>query len=579
MGIIRELPKGLVEKIAAGEVVERPASVVKELVENSIDAGAQKICVDISEGGKGHIAVMDDGRGMEPVDVGLCVVRHASSKISSDADLMNIRTMGFRGEALAAIGAVSRLSVESKLNRPDILEGSKIDIEGGLAGKPSVVGCPGGTKIIVSDLFFNVPARKKFLRSSQVEYGHISECVMTFALAYPEIRFELIHGGKRAFVFNAGDIRSRMIAVMGSKALENALSVDEEVPSISVKGFVSEFGRAAGKDVHIFLNKRPVRDRLLMHAVTQAFGERLHAGQYPASVLWLSIDPSKVDVNVHPAKREVKFAESGVVHDFIMCAVRKVISAAPAKISATDVSKDFSAGVEKAINRFEEGRLLSMEKRPMSFLPQTAEKCISKEMTFSDDRQTFLRPLGQFASTYIVCEDPDGTLVLIDQHAAHERLGFDELKRQYAAGSVHVQRLLVPEIVELGDKGVSYITEHSDSIAAAGFEVENFGGGSLVVKSVPALLGGLGTDHLFHEVARELEEFGGSHTVDQVVEHIFAVIACHRQVRGGDRLAADEISRLVSDVERENVTTCPHGRPAVVKIEKGEIEKWFKRTV
>lgn len=557
MGRINKLPRDLIEKIAAGEVVERPSSVVKELVENSIDAGARLISVDIAGGGKERIAVIDDGSGMDVADLAISILRHASSKISCDADLTNIRTMGFRGEALAAIGAVSRLSIESKLNDPSVLEGAKICVDGGVATTPAVIGCPGGTKIAVSDLFFNVPARKKFLRSTQVEYGHVSECVTTLALAYPEIRFEFTHDRRRVFVSGADDVQGRMIAVIGEGAANSAVKVSEESAGISINGFVSERGHTAGKNVHIFLNKRPVRDRMLMHAVTAAFGERLGRGGYPAAVLWLSIDPAEVDVNVHPAKREVRFAGAQAVHDFVMNAVRK------------------------ANNGVKSGHWTSGVCCPMSRLDPIASPCAPGYSGYSETQAPWcgvLRPIGQLGKTYIVCEDPDGTLVLIDQHAAHERLGFDALKKQYASGSVKGQRLLIPERVELGEKGAAYIMEHGEAVARTGFEIEPFGGRTIMIKSVPAILGGADVGNVFCKMAGELEEFGSSHSIDEVVERIFAVVACHRQVRGGDRLAPEEVSRLVRDVEQENITHCPHGRPALVKIEKGEIEKWFKRS-
>ncbi|MFH0800507.1 MAG: DNA mismatch repair endonuclease MutL [Pseudomonadota bacterium] len=601
MGIIRELPREVAERIAAGEVVERPASVVKELVENAIDAGASSIRIDVEDGGKRRIAVIDDGSGMDADDLGRSILRHATSKIAAEADLWAIRTMGFRGEALAAIGAVSRFSIESKPNRPDAVEGARIEVDGGRVCGPVVAGCAAGTKAQASDIFYNVPARLKFLRSAAVEYGHVSEVVMGLALAFPDIRFELSGDGKRRFVSRAGDLKERVAAVMGEDIRGQLAEVGEKGGIIAVSGWVADKGRAGGKDVHIFLNRRPVRDRLLMHAVSAAFGERLSRGEYPAAVLWIDVDPSEVDVNVHPAKREVRFSNGSAVHDFVMAAVRKVVQSNLLSTIAPDITR---SGVESAMFRYEQSRLTDSDSSSgfktlrratppweagegsrrvsggegVSPSEVASKGGVAREQGFETcTRAGTLRVLGQLASTYIVCENADGMLVLIDQHAAHERLGFDALKQGYAAGKVPRQRLLLPERVELGVKGLAYVEENFGLLTRAGFEIEPFGGGTLLVKEVPAILGDVALSPLFEKLAAELEEIGGSNSVDEAAEKIFAVVACHRQVRGGDALSSEELAALVRDIERENVTHCPHGRPAIVKIEKSEIEKWFKR--
>jgi DNA mismatch repair protein MutL len=325
-----------------------------------------------------------------------------------------------------------------------------------------------------------------------------------------------------------------------------------------------------------------------MHALTAAFGERLARGQFPAAVLWVEVDPSKVDVNVHPTKREVRFENGGAVHDFVMHAVRKSLDARAGEVFAH--APCGKSGVEAAIMRYEQKRLDSgLETRDAGFerpgrgtrdsglerlefgqgFPSHESRVTSHEV---------FRPIGQLSSTYIICEGEGGALVLIDQHAAHEKLGFENLKRQYACGSVAVQRLLVPESVELGVKELAYVEEHLGLLDRAGFEVEPFGGNTLLVKAVPAILGDASTTPVFEELASDLENYGGSRTFDEEIERIFAVVACHAQVRAGDRLSNEEIAALVRDIERENIAHCPHGRPAVVKIEKSEIEKWFKRS-
>jgi DNA mismatch repair protein MutL len=608
MGRIQRLPAEVVEKIAAGEVVERPASVVKELVENAIDAGAATISVDVAGGGSERIVVMDDGMGMTPEDLGACILRHATSKIAGADDLWNIRTMGFRGEALAAIGAVSRLAIESRQNVPEVIEGSRIEVLGGDVRGPIVAGCAGGTRVAVADLFYNVPARRKFLRSANVENGHISEVVTTYALAFPHIRFELsVDGARRVNLAAcrqndaAAAFSERALKVMGSR-VGQLMPVSEDSPDISVHGFVAEGGRRGGKDIFFFLNGRPIRDRMLMHALAQGFGERMGAGQFPAAALWIEIDPAKVDVNVHPAKREVRFSDGGAIYSFLLAAVRKPVSAVGISIVAADPApyRAPQSGVLDAVMRYEENRLargpstLSVRsgRGPEEFrqayvpakgranmslgaLPTFPASSISVQI---ETALPTLSPIGQYALSYIVCEDPAGALVLIDQHAAHERLGFEVLRRAYARGTVPEQKLLIPEHVELGEKAAAYLVEAREKLVLAGFEIEPFGGGTVLVKAVPELLRDASVAGLMERLADEFEAMGEASSLEETMEKVFAVVACHRQVRAGDRLGAEELRALVRDIERENITSCPHGRPALVRIERDEIEKWFKRT-
>lgn len=567
MGIIRQLSKEVVDRIAAGEVVERPASVVKELIENAIDAGAKVISINVSEGGKSMISVADDGAGMDAEDMGLSVLKHTTSKIRDESDLWSVGTMGFRGEALAAMGAVSRLVIESRVNAPGTLEGAKIEVEGGAILGPIVFGCRGGTRVVVSDIFFNVPARLKFLRSAAVEYGHISEVVAGLALACPDVRFELTGDGRRRVFANLGGVEGRVMDVLGKRFHSTLKAVDEKGSGISIRGWVAQGGRAGGKDAHIFLNRRPVRDRVIIHALTQGFGDGLSRGEYPACALWTEIDPAQVDVNVHPTKREVRFANSGAVHDFVSVALRKALKSGHASRIARHALPTGNRYVSTD---------MQFERRHMATEGDWQSTSFFTRDTRRETRDG-LKPLGQLGSTYIICEGEDGALVIIDQHAAHERLGFDAISRQYSEGSVARQGLLIPEQVELSQKGLAYIAERADLLKGAGFEIEPFGGATLLVKAHPSILGDVSVAPLFERIAAELEELGTSAAVEDVLKRIFAAIACHRQVRGGERLLNEEMMALVRDIERFDITHCPHGRPAVVKIEKAEVEKWFKR--
>lgn len=582
MGIIKELPKDLIEKIAAGEVVERPASVVKELMENAIDAGAKSIVVDLIDGGKGRIAVMDDGSGMEMADLTLCVRRHATSKIGAASDLFNINTMGFRGEALAAIGAVSRLLIETRPNRPGVIEGAKIEVTGGAVAGPQIAGCPGGTKVVVSEIFFNVPARQKFLKSANIEYGHVAEAVSGLALAYPSIRMDLSEEGRRrqcfAAVSDEGDRKSlegRIISILGERYDGRLIYVAESGGDLSIRGWVSPEGRPGGKDVHIFLNRRPVRDKVIMHAVSSAF---VGAEGSPAAVLWIDIDPAKVDVNVHPTKREVRFMNGGAVHGFVAAAVRKATTRVHFRIPSPPVGEGKG-----------EGGIIYNSHPPLSPLPLREGKMdfemksgwsettgIQYEMSAMSE--TRLRPIGQLGLTYVLCEDADGSLVLIDQHAAHERLGFEHLRSTYKAGGVRRQRLLIPERLEMGASAAAYIAENAGALELSGFEIEPFGGASIVVKAVPELLRDANLKALFEKLAHELEAIGRSRSVEDVVERMFSVIACHSRVRAGDKLSYGEQVELLKDMEKNGIDRCPHGRPATIRINLSEIEKWFKRS-
>ncbi len=589
MGTIRALPRAVAEKIAAGEVVERPASVVKELVENAIDAGAGAIRVDVEGGGIVRISVTDDGCGMDADDLALSVQRHATSKISDEQDLERITTMGFRGEALATIGAVSQLAIETRVNRPEVIEGARIEVIGSEMTEPVVAGCAGGTRIDVRDLFFNVPARRKFLRSAGVELGHIVGVVQELSLASPGVRFELTADGRRRYQAGADSAQERALAVLGERFRGALVVIDEVSGDLGVRGWVAPNGRPGGKDVHLFLNGRPVRDRVLIHAVNAGFGEGHLGSDHPACVLWIDMDPKQVDVNVHPAKREVRFAQSAAVHDFVMRAVQKGVS------RGATLLREGQSLTEPALNNAEgfawtmgDGRKSVFVHRPSersertSIVLRNAQECVNEtaQISFRENQsraEAGLRPLGQFNQTYIVCEDVDGALVLIDQHAAHERLGFDALKKQYTQGRVAQQRLLVPERIELDAQSLAYIDDHGEMLARAGFEIEPFGGHSILVKAVPALLADANLQMLFARFALEVEQIGASRSIDDALEKIFALAACHGQVRAGDRLSIEEMTSLLRDMQREDVTHCPHGRPVIVRIETDQIEKWFRR--
>jgi DNA mismatch repair protein MutL len=567
MGKIKILPDNVIDKISAGEVVARPASVVKELIDNAIDASAKSIEIHAEGGGKKRITVIDDGCGMDPEDAGRAVFRHATSKISAESDLQRIRTMGFRGEALSAIAAVSNVVIETKPSDFSALEGTRVCVEGGVIREVRVFGCPPGTSVTVGDLFFNVPARRKFLRSDAVEFGHIMDVVSVMALSHPHIRFELSHEGTSKLLCSRASVYQERIAdVLGDEIGSSLTALNETGEGIDLKGFLVKPGitRAASKDIHLFVNRRPVRDRVLQHAVIAGFAGYLTKGEYPVAVLYLDIEPHLVDVNVHPAKSEVRFANSRMVHDFVESSIRKVLAGGSSSCERP-VSRSFFPfeGGGSALSGVEG------EKGEASALPLIP--CDEK------GEEEPLRIIGQFDQAYIVCEEAGGNLVLIDQHAAHERLGYEFLMKQMDKGGVESQHLLLPERIELSSREISLIKENLTLLSQTGFDVQPFSGTTLVVKAVPSLLAGASMKPLFEKISAELDLFGSSAAVSEAVDRILSVIACHRQVRAGDNLSSEEMNALVRDMGRYGISHCPHGRPAVVKIKKEEVKRWFKR--
>ncbi len=582
MGTIKVLPEHVIAKIAAGEVVERPASVVKELLDNAIDAGAKSIEINVAGGGKDSIVVIDDGSGMEASDAKRSIERHATSKISSDEDLFKIRTMGFRGEALSAISAISKMTIETKV--AGTLEGTLVSVEGGALKEVRATGCPAGTKVVVDDLFYNVPARKKFLKSDGVEYGHIADCVSSMALSNSRIRFELSHGGSpKIRCHRTGDPKNRIEDVLGADVKNSIFEFAEKGDGIEINGFIVKSGldRATAKDIHFFVNGRPVKDRILQHALLSGFETFLPRGSYPVAVLYINIDPELVDVNVHPTKREVRFAKSGMVHDFVASAVKKVVSGGDRLLSrqnGREYDVVFGLRPKNASRVSDPAASYPWMQSPPTRLPTgpAAQQTTSATVTMLISDQ--LRVIGQLDRAFIVCEGDEGKLVLIDQHAAHERLGFEELRGQLAKGHVEVQRLLLPERIDLSPREKAVIMEHIRGIETAGFETEDFGGGTVVIKAVPAILGDVSLKNLFEKFAVELSDFESSAAADEETDKIFQVVACHRQVRAGDSLCKEEMESLVRQMEQGGISHCPHGRPALVTIERSEVDKWFKRS-
>jgi DNA mismatch repair protein MutL len=597
---VRILPEQLANKIAAGEVVERPASVIKELVENSLDAGATEIIVEIEDGGKRLIRVSDNGSGMSKEDALLSLERHATSKISSDSDLFSLDTLGFRGEAVPSIASVSRFSLASR--EKDAIEGVEIYAEGGKIREVKACGMPAGTSISVRNLFFNTPARLKFMRSRETEAGHTGEILHRLALSRPEVRFIYSVDGKPVLSLLNGDMVSRTREVLG-KNLSNEMYLLKAVENgISLQGLLGSpaVSRSAASSIYTFINGRYVRDKVVQHGILQAYRNVLERGRYPALVLFISIASEDVDVNVHPTKHEVRFREQSKVHQTINGAIETFLRTAPwLGIAANSPRLKFSQPVQarQSSSRIEEVkesllRYTATEKPleqfhfPMSNAPSIPAKdpesprqsAAEPALTGAEGFFSSLHIIGQFRAAYILCQD-QSDLVLIDQHAAHERVVFEELRRSFTNSAVESQQLLFPETLELLPNESTVLQEQQLFLARLGFELEHFGGNTWLLNSLPLALSGHNYLQALRDLLEEMTAIGASRNLAEKTDDILATIACHSVVRGERHLSTEEIQHLFRSMDRTDFSAhCPHGRPAVSRIPVRDIEKLFKRT-
>jgi len=584
MSTIRILPDILSNKIAAGEVVERPASVVKELVENALDAQSTQITIEVGNGGRALIRVADNGAGMGRDDALLSVERYATSKIADDADLFSIRTLGFRGEALPSIAAVSRFTLVTR--RADLDAGTEIVIEGGRIKQVSDAGAPPGTMISVRQIFFNTPARRKFLKSIATEMSHIADTVAGMALGRPDVRFKLIHNQKIVKDWTvAARPRDRVAEVLGRGLQKDLRPIESQSGSVAVSGWIASprHIRSTSKGIFVFVNGRPVRDRIIQHALFQGYRQRLQKGQFPVAVLNIKVPFDQVDVNVHPTKNEVRFARQQLVHDTVQAAVASALAAADRPSWAP--GRPVSTGLPGKNRIAEASALFGRSGQP------AAAKVIEPEYTAPDKRARPLQAalwapkrfadmqvIGQFYGTYILCESGE-ELVLIDQHAAHERILFEQLKRQAESSRKASQQLLVPETVELGFREAELISRLLPELQALGLEIEPFGGTTFVVKSAPQPLSGRELAPLVVEMAEKIAADGFGPKLEDTLEQCMIVMACHGTIRANQPLSDSEIRHLLHQLDQcENPSTCPHGRPTWIKWSLRAIEKSFGRT-
>ncbi|MCE8439008.1 DNA mismatch repair endonuclease MutL [Rhodovulum sulfidophilum] len=610
---IRQLDEAAINRIAAGEVVERPASAVKELVENAIDAGARRIEVAYAQGGKGLIRVTDDGWGMAAEDLPLALSRHATSKIDG-SDLLDIRSFGFRGEALPSLGAVGRLTITS---RREGAEAVRIAVTGGAPGPVTPAALNRGTVVELRDLFFATPARLKFLRSDRAEAQAIGDVVRRLSLAEPLVGFTLrdvSDGGEGRVLFRAdagsGDLfdalYGRVVSVLGRDFAENALRIEAERDGFALTGFAAlpTYSRGAAVAQFFFVNGRPVRDKQLLGALRAAYMDVLSRDRHPAAALFIDCDPHLVDVNVHPAKAEVRFREPGIVRGLIVSALRHALAGAGHRASSTVAGATLGAmrpepsGPPRVYQMDRPSpRALSMSHAAQA--PATPFEAPSQAPPeaplaegFADPSARFeaaepapgaeALPLGaaraQLHENYIIAQTERG-MVIVDQHAAHERLVYEKLKRQMAERGVAAQALLIPEIVELSEGDIARLMEHDADLTRMGLTVEPFGPGAIAVRETPALLGEVDAGALIRDILDELVDQGDSQTLQARLDAILSRVACHGSIRSGRRMRADEMNALLREMEATPLSgQCNHGRPTYVELRLSDIERLFGRT-
>ena len=588
--VIRPLDESAINRIAAGEVVERPASAVKELVENALDAGARRIAVDYAAGGKGLIRVSDDGCGMVPADLPLAVARHATSKIDG-SDLLNIRSFGFRGEALASLGAVGRLTITSRAEGHD---GASLTVAGGRMGEVRPAGLSRGTVIELRDLFYATPARLKFLRTDRAEAQAIADVVRRLAMAEPLVGFtltEIIDGAAPKVISRVdpaqgdffGALQSRLLAVLGADFTDNALKIDVERDGLRLTGFAAlpTYSRGSSVQQFVFVNGRPVLDRMLLGAVRVAYFDFLSRDRHPAAVLNLIVDPERVDVNVHPAKSEVRFREPEAARSLIITGLRTALSGAGHRASSTVADATLAAFRPQ-------GRVYQMDRVSAATLaystayqaPQGfAETPSARFEPPSDDGSD--RPLGaaraQVHQNYIIAQTATG-MVIVDQHAAHERLVYERLKRQRDGAGIAAQALLIPEIVELSPIDAARLLEIAADLAHLGLTIEPFGGTAIAVREIPAILGTVSAAALLRDVLDELADLGASQSLQSRMDAILSRMACHGSVRSGRQMRAEEMNALLREMEATpHSGQCNHGRPTYVELKLADIERLFGR--
>ncbi|KRA83386.1 DNA mismatch repair endonuclease MutL [Altererythrobacter sp. Root672] len=598
MPTIRRLPEALINRIAAGEVVERPASALKELVENAIDAGATRVSVRIEEGGLALLEVTDDGCGMGPDEMALALERHATSKLPDEA-IEQVATLGFRGEALPSIASVARLTLESRVR--GVEQGWKRVVDHGALVEEGPAALPPGTRVRVEQLFGKVPARRKFLRSARSEYAACLDVVRRLAMARPDIGFTLEQGGRRILGLQGGEgLEARVAQIVDRALADNGVTIELERGTMRLRGLAGlpTFNRGVADHQYLFVNGRPVKDRLLIGAVRGAYSGMLAHDRHAVLALFLDLEPEDLDVNVHPAKTEVRFRDAPSVRGFIVSGLREALSTGDKRSAqAPDASamskwqvEPSAPGPAPSLGSIFAGRDWSAPNSSVRQPSSPWNAHVTEIFDAPQGRAEIAEPLppetedfplgvarGQVAQTYIVAEAADG-LVIVDQHAAHERLVLERLRAARGAGAGASQALLMPEVVELDEPACDRLEDKASDFAELGLSIERFGPGAMLVRAVPAILAKADPAALLQDLADDLAQHGESLLLGERIEHVLATMACHGSVRAGRTLSVPEMNALLREMERTPRSgQCNHGRPTWVKLSMGDVEKLFGR--
>ena len=602
---VRQLSEKVINRIAAGEVIERPASVVKELIDNAIDSGAERVEIITAAGGKTLVSVSDNGKGMTADDLKLSVERHCTSKLDEN-DLSDIRTLGFRGEALPSIGAVARLSIATRSANES--NGWKYTIEGGKKGTIAPTALNQGTQVEVRDLFFSTPARLKFLKSDRAEASAITDIVKRIALAYPKIQFSLTGSDRQSLEYGLCNgenaWRDRIGQVMGADFIENSAEINAERENVTLTGFASlpTFHRSNSLMQYFFVNGRPVKDKQLLGALKGAYADVLARDKHPLAVLRITLPPQEVDVNVHPAKTEVRFRDANMVRGLLVGSIRQILTEQGHRASSAVTWEDFvnrGEGKQSVVRQSWpdrsafKGTNFGQKVQSNGELPSdngSIQPAMEEVDIPSGDNRAYenpvseeniSRPLGapraQIHENYIISQTNDG-LIIVDQHAAHERLVYERMKEEMAASGIKRQMLLIPEVIEISEEDVNRLTERSEEFETVGLVLEAFGPGAIVVRETPAMLRKLDVKSLIKDLADDLAEWDTATRLEEKLNFVAATMACHGSIRSGRRLRTEEMNALLREMEATPLSgQCNHGRPTYVELKLKDIERLFGR--
>jgi len=621
MESIQQLPQSLVNKIAAGEVIERPASVVKELMENAVDAGATRIDVHIAKGGLELIRVTDNGSGIPADQLELAVASHATSKLSTAEDLFNIKSLGFRGEALASIAEVSHFTIQSRT--PDSKSGAKLKVVGGQPSEVVPCGCPIGTTIEVSNLFFNTPVRRKFLRTPQTEFGHASEAFTRIALPMPKIQFTMQHNNRNVYNLTGSlGLEDHIVKFLGRDLADNLIYLENDEDSVQLSGYVAHpsHSRSNNRMQYFFLNGRHIRNRALQHAVMEAYRGLLTTGRYPITVLMLTMPPELIDVNVHPTKLEVRFQNSGQLYNQVLSTIRskflttdlttKVTHDETEPTSAHDSEKtmrsrqklvdwakgevdswsDRRSGPPQNHTKFDSKRT-NKPRKPLELVtldrstkPKTEDTPAGRSNNLADQKakaqsesEVKASNAIQLHNRYLISESKDG-LIVVDQHALHERILFEQLRNRVSEGPIETQSLLVPQPVDLLPTEAAIALENRDLLEKIGIKIEPFGGDTVLVSGYPAILANMNPNDVLHAIIEQLQSSEAKLDHNQLVNELLHTISCQAAIKAGDRLSPSEISALLEGRHHINDSHhCPHGRPTTLTFSCEDLDKQFRR--